>query len=178
MEGQELPEILQRFGKNLKIACTAYRGFIADGIKADHRPDLVGGGLKRSMSRMEGKESEWGSFDDRVLGSGDFVDILQQNETLRDRLPISMKLAELIHRVSTELNLQPESVLRSGKARPVSDARGIVAYFAVHELGLKGIEVGKALKLTSSGVSIAAQRGARVVRDRPGLNNIFRKLIK
>ena len=177
MEGQELPEILQRFG-NVKIACTAYREFIADGIKAGRRPDLVGGGLKRSMSRMEGKESEWGNYDDRVLGSGDFVDILRQNETLRDRLPITMTLAELIHRVSTELNLPPESVLRPGKARPVSDARGIVAYFAVHELCLKGIEVGKTLKLTSSGVSIAAQRGARVVRDRPELNDLFRKLLK
>jgi chromosomal replication initiation ATPase DnaA len=88
-----------------------------------------------------------------------------------------MTLPELIRRVSSKFNLQPEAVIRSGKARPISEARGIVAYFAVFELGLKGIEVGKALKLTSSGVSIAVQRGERLVREKPELNEIFPKLI-
>src|ERR1035437_5591433 len=57
---------------------------------------------------------------------------------------------------------QSEILQRFGKnvnkARPISEARGIVAYLAVFELGLKGIAVGKALGLTSSGVSIAVQR--------------------
>jgi putative transposase len=177
MEGQELPEILLRYGKNVNIARTAYREFIADGIKTGHRADLVGGGLKRSMARMDSDEKEWGNFDERVLGSGDFVDSLQQNETLRDRLPVSMALPELIRRVSAVFNLQPEAIIRHGKARPISEARGIVAYFAVFELGLKGVEVGKAIRLTSSGVSKAIQRGERLVREKPELNEIFQKLV-
>jgi hypothetical protein len=54
MEGQVLPEILSRFGKNVKKGRTAYRDFIVDGIKAGHRDDLVGGGLKRSRGTIGG----------------------------------------------------------------------------------------------------------------------------
>jgi putative transposase len=148
-----------------------------DRLEAGHRADLVGGGLKRSMARIDFGDKDWGNFDERILGSGDFVDSLQQYETLRDRLPKSMALPELIRRVSAVFNVQPEAVLRPGKARSISEARGIVAYFAVFELGRKGIAVGKALGLTSSGISIAVQRGERLVRERPELKETFQKLV-
>lgn len=80
-----------------------------------HRADLVGGGLKRNMARMDSDEKEWGNFDERILGSGDFVDSLQQNETLRGRLPVSMALPDLILRVSVAFNLQSEAIIRHGK---------------------------------------------------------------
>lgn len=100
------------------------------------------------------------------MGSGDFVDCLQQNETLRDRLPLStITLPELIRRVCALFNLQPEAITRPGRSRPVTEARGITAYLAVSELGLKGTEVGKAIRLTSSGVTIAVKRGERLVRE-------------
>jgi len=177
-EGQELLEILQRFGKDINNARSAYRVFIAAGIENGKRVDLVGGGLKRSMALKDIDEKEWGNFDARILGSGDFVDSLQQNEMLRDRLPLSMTLAELIRRVAAVFDLPAEAIIRHGKARPTSEARGVVAYFAVRELGFKGIEVGKEINLTSSGVSIAVQRGERLVREKPELNEILEKLGK
>lgn len=174
MEGQELPEVLMRFGRNVPEARAAYRAFIADGVNAGRRPELVGGGLKRSMAMVSGSEKEWGHFDERILGSADFVADLQHHETLRERLPASMTLPELIHRVAITMQVRPEVVKRSGKARSTSEARGIVAYFAVVELGMRGIDVGKALNLTSSGVSIAVQRGERVVREKPELMAVVR----
>lgn len=178
MEGQVLPEILSRFGKNVRKGRTAYRDFIADGIKAGQRDDLVGGGLKRSKAGQNNGEKEWGTFDERILGSGDFVDCLQQNETLRDRLPSpTITLPELIRRVCALFNLQPETIARPGRSRLVAEARGITAYFAVAELGLKGIEVGKAIKLTSSGVTIAVRRGERLVRERAELRAVLPQLV-
>ncbi len=178
LEGQELPEILQRFGKNANNARSVYRAFIVDGIKIGQRAELVGGGLKRSMAMKSAGENDWGNFDARILGIGEFVDSLQQNETLRDRLPLSMTLAELIRRVAAAFNLTAEAVCRQGKARPTAEARGIVAYFAVRELGLKGIDVGRAIHLTSAGVSIAVQRGERLALEKPELNEILAKLVK
>jgi hypothetical protein len=178
MEGQELPEVLCRFGKNVKNGRTAYRDFIADGIKTGQRDDLVGGGLKRSMAGQNIGEREWGSFDERVLGSSDFVNCLQQNETLRERMPSpKMSLPELIRRVSAIYKLPPESMTRTGRSRLVAEARGITAYFAVSELGLKGIEVGTILKLTSSGVTLAARRGERLVSERAELREILTRLV-
>ncbi len=174
MEGQEFTEILSRFSKNVKKGRIAYREFIADGINAGQRDDLVGGGLKRSIAGMNTGERKWSNFDERVLGSGDFVDCLQQNETLRERLPApTITLPELIRRVCTLFNLQPETIARHGRSRPVTEARGLTAYFAVSELGLKGIEVGKAIKLTSSGVTIAARRGEQLVRERAELREVL-----
>jgi putative transposase len=178
MEGQELSGILIRFGKNIKNGRTGYRDFIADGIKAGQRDDLVGGGLKRSMAGQNNGEKEWGSFDERILGNGNFVDCLQQNETLRDRLPSpTITLSELIQRTCALFNLKPETIARPGRSRSVAEARGITAYFAVAELGLKGTEVGKAIKLTSSGVTIAVKRGELLVRERDELREILLKLV-
>jgi REP element-mobilizing transposase RayT len=177
-EGQEITEILLRFGKRINKARPAYRAFIADGIKAGQRAEFVGGGLKRSMALKGADEKEWGNFDARILGSSNFVDSLQQHETLRDRLPLAMPLAELIRRVAASFDLPAEAVSRHGKARPTAEARGVVAYFAVRELGLRGIDVGKAINLTSAGVSIAVQRGEQLVREKPELKKILPKLVE
>ena len=163
LEGQEQKEILLRFGKNVKKARSAYRQFIADGVSAGHRDDLVGGGLKRS--RAQSTEAEgWGNFDERILGSGEFVDTLQQQELLRNRILVPISLPELISRAAAVLNLPEEAVRRPGKAKPVAEARGIITYLAIRELGFKGIEVGKELHLTSSGVSIALRRGEMLLQ--------------
>ncbi len=49
----------------------------------------------------------------------------------------------------------------SDKAHTISAAPSIVAYFSIFELVLKGIAVGKAFHLTSSGVSMAVRQQER-----------------
>lgn len=170
LDVQEQKEILSRFGKRIPKARSCYRQFIADGVSAGRRDELVGGGLKRSRGKVV--EEEWGSFDERVLGSGDFVASLQRNELLRERIISPISLAELVSRVAVFLSLPAEAILKHGKSKPVSEARGLLAYLAIREYGFKGIEVGKALHLTSSGVSIAQRRGELLVRSNPELRKV------
>jgi REP element-mobilizing transposase RayT len=170
LDVQEQKEILSRFGKRIAKARSSYRQFIADGVSAGRRDELVGGGLKRS--RAKGAEEEWGSFDERILGSGDFVDSLQQHELLRDRIVSPLSLSELVSRVAARFSLPVEAILRHGKSRPVSEARGLLAYLAIREYGFKGIEVGKELHLSSSGVSIALRRGESLIRSNPELRKV------
>jgi REP element-mobilizing transposase RayT len=171
LDVQEQKEILSRFGKSIQKARSSYRQFIVDGVSAGRRDELVGGGLKRS--RGKGVEEEWGSFDERVLGSGDFVDSLQRHEQLHDRIIPPTSLAELVYRVAAYFSLPEEAILRHGKSKPVSEARGILAYLAIREYGFKGIEVGKVLSLTSSGVSIAQRRGELLIRSNPELRKVI-----
>ncbi len=159
-------------GKKLKKPVRAYRQFIADGVSAGRRGELVGGGLKRSLSNCV-EEKEWGSFDERILGSGEFVDSLQQHELLRDRIISTLSLPELVSWVAASFGLPVETIIRHGKAKPVSEARGLVAYLAIREFGFKGIEVGKELHLTSSGVSLALRRGESLVRCKPELRKVL-----
>jgi len=85
LASQETDAILERFGKEVGMARRNYRQFIADGIDTGHRDDLVGGGLKRSQG--ERRKNEYESFDERVLGGGDFVDGLKQDSILRGKMP-------------------------------------------------------------------------------------------
>ena len=172
-DGQEQVEILSLFGKNIRKARVHYWQFVADGSVEGRRDELVGGGLKRSSAYENGREV-WGSYDERILGSGEFVDNLKQREELRGKITIKLALPELITRAALEFNLMEDAVRRPGKAKPVAEARGVIAYLAIRKLGYKGIQVGKELHLTSSGVSIALRRGELTIQNNP---KIMEKLL-
>jgi len=78
-----IEDILLLFGANLGEARKRYRHFVKQGVDQGTRPELQGGGLVRSaggnkvgLLGREKEEREKG--DERILGSGDFV-----NEALR-----------------------------------------------------------------------------------------------
>ena len=108
-----------------------------------------------------------------TLTRGEFVGSLQRHELLRDRIILSISFSELVSRVAVFLKLPVDAILRHGKAKPVSEARGLVTYLAIRELGFKGIEVGKELHLTSSGVSLALRRGELLMHCKPELSKVL-----
>ena len=71
LDGQQSDEILQMFAKKRQIARQKYRCFVADGVAMGKRNELVGGGLRRSR-KLDGSEG-YEAYDERILGSGDFV---------------------------------------------------------------------------------------------------------
>ncbi|MBI5967409.1 MAG: transposase, partial [Deltaproteobacteria bacterium] len=91
--GQKTEEVLAYFGTRVKVARRNYRKFVMDGISQGKRNELVGGGLLRSrkLGGFEGVQA----FDERVLGSGEFVEQLRKEKELSDRLPVVMPLKEL-----------------------------------------------------------------------------------
>ena len=46
---QDIEYVLKLFGKSIKQARRAYESFVAKGVAQGRRPDLVGGGLLRSV---------------------------------------------------------------------------------------------------------------------------------
>jgi REP-associated tyrosine transposase len=158
-DGQETQLVLERFGKKLTTARRTYRQFVSEGIKEGRRDELVGGGLKRSQG--ERPLNEYESFDARVLGNGDFVDGLKQEELLRDRMKSTVTLMRIVAAVATTLGLEPDAVRKPSKSRLPASARGIICHLAIFEFGYSGSEVGKYLYLGSSGVSLAAKRGEK-----------------
>jgi len=167
LDGQAPEEILERFGKMVLRARRNYRQFMADGISLGRRGDLVGGGLRRSQCDRGCEEYE--SFDERILGSGSFVDRLKEEEQLRDKIGTRLSLSELIDRVCTVLKIEPERVKTPSKSRAPSEARGIISFLAVRDLGYKGKEVGRELHLGPTGVSIAVRRGEKALLHAPEL---------
>lgn len=177
LDGQDTGAILERFGKKTTTARRHYRQFVSDGIVTGRRDDLVGGGLRRSQGERQNKENE--SYDERILGRGDFVDGLKLEARLRDRMKSAITLARLLDIVSAALSLDPDRVRIPSKSRAPAAARGIICHLAIFELGYTGSEVGKFLHLGPTGVSLASRRGEKILKADPvKLKNIMGSIEK
>ena len=82
LAGQVVDGLLFFFGRRLSASRHKYRQFVADGISQGRRPELVGGGLRRSR-KASGDQDDCANFDDRVLGSGEFIDRLRRETAAR-----------------------------------------------------------------------------------------------
>ena len=101
-EWQDTGEILRNFGGRRDIAVGKYVSFMKEGILRGKRPELVGGGLLRSV----GGWSEVGSMrkrgtgmasDARILGEGGFVErvIAEAEARERETLRLRRRVPEL-----------------------------------------------------------------------------------
>ncbi|MGK2905493.1 MAG: transposase [Desulfuromonadales bacterium] len=162
LSGQVIDPVLEQFGKRVTTARRHYRQFIADGIKTGRRDDLVGGGLKRSQGERQNHEYE--SFDERVLGGGEFVDSLKEDFTLREKMKRVVTLTQLLAVVAAALTLDPDLVRKPSKSRAPAAARGIICHLAIYEFGYTSSEVGQFLHLGPTGVSLASRRGEKILK--------------
>jgi hypothetical protein len=153
--------VLGRFGRRFREARAAYEAFVASIRNDGRREELTGGGLRRSVAFL-GRTEQPESYDARVFGSGEFVDRLREEETLRERIAPALSVAELVERVAEAYGLEPERVL----AR--STKRGVVSYLAMQWLGTRGTEVGRVLGFTDSGAGRSVASGRAILAAEPG----------
>ena len=150
----------------------AYENFVANGVGQGKRPDLVGGGLLRSVGG-------WGVLkgfrdigvrikgDERILGSSDFVErVLEKaDEQLEQkyRLQLSaVSLQALIEKVAHYFKIDPENLKSSSKERPVTKAHRALCYIAVRKLGYKCSDVSETVGIRAATVSKAVSLGSKL----------------
>jgi REP element-mobilizing transposase RayT/predicted DNA-binding protein (UPF0251 family) len=162
LDWQDVEYVLEGFGKTQNEARVAYQEFVQKGIAQGRRPDLVGGGLIRSMGgwsavkalRASGGEEKG---DERVLGSGDFVEALLQeaDERIKRQLPLNERIEEARRRVVAVCRAEgvAENTLTSGsRRRRVSSVRRLLAMQLTGELGLSLAETARQLGVSTSAV--------------------------
>jgi putative transposase len=162
LAGQVTSEVLAFFARKQGEARRRYRLFMADGVAQGRRDDLTSSG-RRSISLPDG------AYDDRILGGVDFIERLRARRELAPTLSTNIGIGELISRVCNHFALDPGTLRQRTRAPKVADVRGIVCCLAVRHLGLNGVEVGRHLGLSRSGVSIAAGRGEQLLKSDPAL---------
>jgi hypothetical protein len=173
---QAVDFVLGRFAEREGAARRAYRTFVADGIALGRRPELVGGGLIRSLGGWTAVKSlRDGSLrvkgDERILGESGFVlqtlasaeEELERVERLVQR---GVDLDSVARQAAGVFGLEPDTILGPGRLRKVSAARSLFCYWAVRELGHTTTALARRLKLTQPAVSIAVRRGERMARER------------
>jgi len=168
---QEVGYVLSLFGGEGRKAARAYRRFIEDGKDIGRRPELVGGGLIRSLggwskvislrSRGEREES-----DCRVLGRGEFVEAVLRDadEKLTRQIRHRQRknsIKQVIEKMCAEADVKVEELRGGNQRRRVAEVRAKVAYGLNREMGISMAEIARHLGVGASAIAMAIRKEER-----------------
>ena len=160
--------VLGHFAQTKTRAVKAYQGFVGEGIALGHQPNLVGGGLIRTLggwSQVVSMRRSGVSIktDDRMLGSSAFVQsILKEAEKRHLRQlkvsPSGRTMSDIIREECHKQHISVDELQGGGRRAKVSNVRAMIAYRATTELGLAGAEIARHLGVTTSSIARAVGR--------------------
>jgi putative transposase len=174
---QDTEYVLGYFGKNVSRARKAYFDFVKAGVGQGRRPELIGGGLIRSLGGWdEVKKSRFDKAsriksDERILGDSEFVmQVLDEAEEQYDRRyklkALGYDLARVEQKVLGLFGIAKEELYSGSRKKPISEARSVFCYWCVRELGESMTSIAKRLGLTQPAVGYAVDRGERISKKR------------
>jgi putative transposase len=165
---QERDYVLSWFGKTEGKARKEYRAYVKQGILEGSRPDLVGGGLIRSMGGWSEvmslrRSKEKALCDERILGSGGFVERLlrEADEKSKHRLSGEArreKADRMIRELCRREKVGIEEVKGGSRRGRIPGIRSELAGRLIEECGLSLAETGRQLGITTSAVSQAIRK--------------------
>ncbi len=164
---QERAYLLRQFDEKEGKAIRAYRRFMEGGKDQGRRPELVGGGLTRSLGGWSQVLPLRGSreiveHDCRILGSGDFVaEIIGEAEKkVRRYIRVSeMKMAidNAIKEMCREEGISEKELRMGARTRKFSKARAKISHYLSHEFGVSRAEIARQLGVCTSAIAKAIQ---------------------
>lgn len=175
-EWQDTKYVLSFFGKKLSEARKHYLSYMESGIDQGRRPELVGGGLIRSLGgwaevkkmRLKGHDRLKG--DERILGDSAFVmEILAEADEKYNRQyelkTLGYDLKKIEHKVAEIYHIDRKDLYVKGRHKIRSEARSVLFYWAVCELGISGTSLAQRFGMSQPGVAYAVKRGERIAKD-------------
>ena len=160
--------VLSQFGARNKAARDAYHRFVAEGMAMGKIPEFTGGGLIRSKggwsqvvsARRSGQKEE---SDERILGSGDFVNGILKEVEEKTRRQLKLRrtdktIIKIIEEECKKGRTSPNELKGGSRRRKVSALRATIAKRGVDELGLSMAEVARHVGVTTSSIAKAVAR--------------------
>ena len=175
---QAVGEVLGCFGPRSRYTRHRYREYVAEGVAQGLRKELQGGGLRRSAGGWAivgglHRGREHGMADERVLGSGAFVE--EVHRTVAGQSPpvpraVALeRLPTLLQRCAGRWGITVEELCGGSRRRLVSQARAVAAGLAIRKLGLPMSEMARTLGV-SSVATFNALLHCDAILGRRGLN--------
>lgn len=165
---QDREYVLSWFGDKELEARKGYRKYVEDGIDEGRCPELVGGGLVRSLGGWSQvvslrRENERVLADERVLGTGDFVQrVLEEaDEQIKYQLGDNErrnKAQELIEQTCKAESVNPNELRMGSRRGRISRIRAKIAHELVQNYGFPLAEVARQLGVTTSAISRTISR--------------------
>ncbi len=159
---QERDYVLNWFGNKEAEAKRTYREYVEGGIAEGNRPELVGGGLIRSLGGWSEvlsmrRRGERKLTDERILGSDDFVtNILDEADervknsfTSEDK---AKKINEAIECICKKEGINVRELQSGGRRKAVSKVRFLVACKLVEEHGISFSEAARNVGVTTPAI--------------------------
>lgn len=163
--------VLAQFGSSRRKALHAYRKFMGEEMSKDQAEELRGGGLIRSQGgwsqvlsmRRRGQKEV---FDERILGSGDFVNKVLDDTEERQAGQLKNKRAGLTIQGIIDEECRKKGIssleLKGGsKRRKVSDVRSLIGLRSRDELGLSSAEIARHVGINTSGIIRSIERAEK-----------------
>jgi REP element-mobilizing transposase RayT len=160
--------VLLQFKDTTRKARNAYRRFVEEGMGMGRQPELTGGGLIRSKggwsqvvsARRSGEKEE---YDERILGSGDFVHAALKEAEEKIRLQLKHRrtgrpFGQIIDQECDRSQISPKELEGGSRRREVSALRIRIAKRGLDELGLSLAEIARHVGVSTSGIARAIKR--------------------
>jgi putative transposase len=168
--------VLSFFGRTASKARGEYYSYVKEGVALGSRPELVGGGLIRSLGgweavkkmRIGGQERVKG--DQRILGDSGFVsDVLKEADEKFERRyemkRLGYDLNTIEDRVCEIYKVGREDIFSGSREKVKSDARALFCFWAVRGLGYGQRELARRLGMTQPGVGYAVIKGEGISKS-------------
>lgn len=173
---QDMQYVLACFGRHVSEGRENYYSYLKEGMNQGRRPELVGGGLIRSLGgwaeakklRLKGRDRMKG--DERILGDGDFVmNILSVANERMDRRyelkSLGYDLDKVEQRVLDLYQIERGDLYSKSRQKIRAEARSVFCYWAVRELGVEGSHMANRLMMSQAGVAYAIKKGESIVKN-------------
>lgn len=165
---QDRTYVLSWFGRTHHASIQTYREYVKEGIPQGRRPELVGGGLRRSRGgwaevQAVRRRRDRVLADERILGRGEFVERLlragdERIRTQRVREQSLGKAQEVILNLCRRKQISAKELRMGSRRRQISAVRSQIAVHLVTELGLSLAEAARHLGVSTSGIARAMAR--------------------
>lgn len=174
-EWQNTEKVLRLFGEKLGTARRNYRQFVSKGADQGKRTDLTGGGLLRSVGGWKTLKAlraaeVYEKGDERILGNGDFVESVLKaaNEQMERKYHLQARgfdLTKAASRVAKVLGIEEEKVWAAGRGRKIVQARSLLCYWAIRDLGVTMTSLSRRLDLSVTAIGKAVIRGEKIAKE-------------
>jgi len=160
---QDRDFVLSYFGRKEGPSKKAYRKYMSEGVAAGRKPELVGGGLVRSLGgwsevRSLRKHGARLMSDERILGSGDFVErvideadiVLRQQFSDRER---RKKIEAVLAAECKKEAINIRELQSGGRRLEVSQLRRRIAKKLFDHYGIPLAEIARHTGVSTSAIS-------------------------
>ena len=175
---QSVDDVLHCFGSRVKESQRRYLAYMKEGVDQGRREDLMGGGLLRSMGKKPG---QWGgvrreektAYDDRILGSGDFVESVLKEAEKESSVKMKMSIKEIAERIANRMEVKVSDLLAKGRREPVSRAKSILIYIGTRYKGATCKQMAELTGMSLQAASKSKERGSLLWESDPALSKLI-----